>query len=251
MHEVIRSGEVRLSAHLARPADGAGAEPRRGLVLCHGFPAGPQGAETAGESYPDFADHLAREAGWTVLTFNFRGSGESEGQFSLGGWLDDVRAAVDHLSSVDGVGGVWLAGSSTGGALAICETAEDQRVRGVATLAAPADFADWASDARAFLDHAREVGVITDRSFPADFDRWAGELHEIRPVGVIGKIAPRPCLLVHGSDDDVVPPEDARLLADASEGHAELRLVNGAGHRLRHDPRAVAVLLGWLERQTL
>ena len=34
-------------------------------------------------------------------------------------------------------------------------------------------------------------------------------------------------------------------------GAGELRLVNGAGHRLRHDPRAVAVLLGWLERQTL
>jgi hypothetical protein len=26
-------------------------------------------------------------------------------------------------------------------------------------------------------------------------------------------------------------------------------VVNQAGHRLRHDPRAVAVLLGWLERQ--
>ncbi|MDX6234670.1 MAG: hypothetical protein QOH68_3788, partial [Nocardioidaceae bacterium] len=27
------------------------------------------------------------------------------------------------------------------------------------------------------------------------------------------------------------------------------RLVNGAGHRLRHDPRAIAILLGWLDRQ--
>jgi hypothetical protein len=25
--------------------------------------------------------------------------------------------------------------------------------------------------------------------------------------------------------------------------------VPGAGHRLRHDPRAIAVLLGWLDRQ--
>ena len=25
-------------------------------------------------------------------------------------------------------------------------------------------------------------------------------------------------------------------------------LFTGAGHRLRHDPRAVAVLLGWLDR---
>jgi putative redox protein len=26
-------------------------------------------------------------------------------------------------------------------------------------------------------------------------------------------------------------------------------MIQGAGHRLRHDPRAIAVLLGWLERQ--
>jgi len=25
--------------------------------------------------------------------------------------------------------------------------------------------------------------------------------------------------------------------------------VHAAGHRLRHDPRAIAVLLGWLDRQ--
>ncbi|MEA3018982.1 MAG: hypothetical protein QOI47_506, partial [Actinomycetota bacterium] len=29
----------------------------------------------------------------------------------------------------------------------------------------------------------------------------------------------------------------------------ELRIIQSAGHRLRHDPRAIAVLLGWLERQ--
>ena len=26
-------------------------------------------------------------------------------------------------------------------------------------------------------------------------------------------------------------------------------MIGGAGHALRHDPRAVAVLLGWLDRQ--
>jgi hypothetical protein len=38
------------------------------------------------------------------------------------------------------------------------------------------------------------------------------------------------------------------VLADA-HGDAELRIISGAGHELRHDPRAVAVLLGWLARQ--
>jgi putative redox protein len=39
-------------------------------------------------------------------------------------------------------------------------------------------------------------------------------------------------------------------LAEAHQS-PELRLVNGADHRIRHDPRAIAVLLGWLERQAV
>ena len=53
---------------------------------------------------------------------------------------------------------------------------------------------------------------------------------------------------MHGGDDESVPTADARRLADA-HGNAELRVIEGAGHRLRHDPRAVALLLGWLDRQ--
>ena len=56
---------------------------------------------------------------------------------------------------------------------------------------------------------------------------------------------------MHGADDDIVPLADARALADASQGAAELRVINGAGHRLRHDPRAIALLTGWMERQTI
>ena len=55
-------------------------------------------------------------------------------------------------------------------------------------------------------------------------------------------------LVMHGEDDESVPVADSRVLADA-HGAAELRVITGAGHRLRHDPRAVAVLLGWLDRQ--
>ena len=51
-----------------------------------------------------------------------------------------------------------------------------------------------------------------------------------------------------GDDDESVPVADSRMLA-ASHGSAELRVIEGVGHRLRHDPRAIAVLLGWLDRQ--
>ncbi|HWC09613.1 MAG TPA: alpha/beta hydrolase, partial [Acidimicrobiales bacterium] len=78
---------------------------------------------------------------------------------------------------------------------------------------------------------------------------WARELGEIRPLSMIAKIPPRPLLLVHGSDDETVPLDDARALVEAAGEGVELRVVSSAGHRLRHDPRAVAVLLGWLEHQ--
>jgi pimeloyl-ACP methyl ester carboxylesterase len=241
MRDEFVSGGLRLAAHLA-PGSGPG------LVVCHGFPNGPKSAAASGQTYPELADRLAEETGWSVLTFNFRGTGRSEGNFSLGGWLQDLHAAVDHLLATGNVDGVWLCGASTGGSLAICAAAEDERVRGVAALSARADFDDWASHPRRFLEHAREIGVIRDPAFPRDTEAWIRELRETRPLALAEKLAPRPLLLVQGSDDDLVPALDARALADC-HGDASLRIIQGAGHRLRHDPRAIAVLLGWLERQ--
>ncbi len=249
MRTDIDSGGLRLAAHLYRPPEESGSSGTRGLVLCHGFPAGPGGSATSGQTYPEFADRLAADTGWPVLTFNFRGTGASEGDFSLAGWLTDLRAAIDHLLAIEPVTGVWLAGSGTGGALAICAAAEDDRVRGVAAMAAHADFREWAVDPEGFLDHARQIGVVRREDFPPDMDLWIRELMEISPIVVIGKVPPRPIQLIHGHDDEVIHLQDARWLADATDGKAELRIVPGAGHRLRHDPRAVAILIGWMERQ--
>lgn len=60
-------------------------------------------------------------------------------------------------------------------------------------------------------------------------------------------LSDRPLLLVHGSEDELVPLLDARAIADA-HGSADLRIIAGAGHDLRHDPRSIVVLLGWLDR---
>jgi len=248
----IISDDLTLFGHLARPPASSGGPglARHGLVICHGFPSGPGGAATTARSYPNLADRVAADTGWVVLTFNFRGTGASEGDFSLGGWLADLRAAVDHLLTHTDVDRVWLAGFGTGGGLALCAAGEDERVGGVAAFSAPADFDAWADDPTWFLDHGRSIGVIRDRAFPADVAAWARELHDIRPISLVGKVSPRPVLLVHGADDDVVSPMDARALADATDGAAELRMLASAGSRLRHDPRAIAVLLGWLDRQT-
>lgn len=247
MDERLRSGGLLLAAHVARPA-GRSSGPLPAVVLCHGYPSVVETAATAAYSLPELADRLAGEMGWLALSLALRGCGGSEGQFSLAGWLDDILAAVEHLEQEEEPLGVWVAGFGTGGALAICAGARDPRIRGIAALGAPADFDDWAGHPRRLLEHSREVGLITDPEYPDSLDAWAREYRAIRAIACVQDYAPRPLLVVHGIDDESVPSFDARVLAD-SHGSAELRLINGAGHRLRHDPRAVAVLLGWLDRQ--
>jgi pimeloyl-ACP methyl ester carboxylesterase len=245
----VRSGDFRLAGYLARPTfSAASSAGRHGIVICHGFPEGARSAGAAGQGFPLFADRLTSETGASVITFNFRGTGDSEGDFSLAGWMDDLRACVVSLREMTEVEQTWLVGFAAGGTLSLCLAAEDPTIGGVAAFAPPADFADRANDARRFVAQARASGVIRTPGFPADLDAWAHELREIRPIQSMSMIPPRPVLIVHGSADEVVPILDARALADAAADHVELRVLVGAGHRLVQDPRAFALLLGWLDR---
>ena len=121
-------------------------------------------------------------------------------------------------------------------------------MRGVATLGAQATLRGW--ETSRFIDHCRRMGVLRTPGAPADPAAWAREIAEIDAIAAARMLAPRPLLVLHGSDDDVAPLDDARLLAEA-HGSAELRVVLTAGRRIRHDPRAIASLFGWLDRQTL
>jgi len=248
--ELVSDG-LRLEAHLARPHASAagGARSRAGLLIVHPFPEPAQGAARGWSTYPELADRIAGDVGWVCMTAALRGIGESEGDFSLGGWLRDLGTALSYLLAEPDVAGAWMCGFGLGGALSLCLAGADRRVLGVASFAAPADMEDWAADPRRFLEHARAVGVVRDPAFPPDLDRWAGELRDTRPLRLVGRIPPRPLLIVHGSDDAKVPLVDARALVDATDGQADLRVVSAAGHQLRHDPRAIAVLLGWLDRE--
>ncbi|HZN13179.1 MAG TPA: alpha/beta family hydrolase [Acidimicrobiales bacterium] len=213
----LDSDGVRLKAFLANPP--AAASPSRGLVLCHGRP--PEASSPVSDaSFNELATSLAAASGWTVLTFEFRVTAKGGGALTMRDWLGDLRIAFEHLAARDGIAGVWLAGFSVGGALALCLAGADEHVRGVASFGAPAEFDDWSTTPGAL---------------------W--------PLQSISKVPPRPVLLVHGDADELVPVADARALADAAGGEVELRILAGGGHALRYDPRATAVLEGWLDRQ--
>ncbi|MGH9104918.1 MAG: alpha/beta hydrolase family protein [Acidimicrobiales bacterium] len=239
----------KLNAYLVRPsfsaASGAG---RHGVVLAHGFPEATQRGGSPSYGYPQLATRLAAETGATVLTFDFRGTGASDGDFSLRGWRADLEAAIEKVRGVPGVAWVWLVGFAAGGTLCICAAGEDTSVAGVAALAPLAELAEYAGDPRRLVAQARASGLIHSRGFPEDPSAWSRELEEIQPVRLVAAIPPRPLLIVHGANDDTVPLTDARVLADGANASAELRVLAGAGHLLLHDPRAIALVLGWFDR---
>jgi len=122
-------------------------------------------------------------------------------------------------------------------------------VRGVAMLASPSTLRDWARDPGRLLVHTRSMGMIRSPGFPSDATGWVRDIGRIDAVKAAARLDRRPLLVLHGVEDVEVPVDDARALADAGRPNSELRVVQGAGHRLRHDPRAIATLLGWLARQ--
>jgi putative redox protein len=138
---------------------------------------------------------------------------------------------------------VWLVGISEGGAFALHEALDDARVLGVVVMATPPDLRHWARDV---LEEARRVGIVADTDYPSDLGAWSRAVTGLDVYRDLGRIG-RPVFAVHGADDDVVSVDDVRRYA--SFDHVEFLVVPAAGHRLRHDPRAVAAVLGWLERQ--
>ena len=182
MNGTFESAGNTLACHVTSPVGRTERTP--GLILCHGFPIGPLDARRSAGTFPELIDRIAHDVGYIAMTFTFRGCGTSEGDFSLQGWIDDLRAAIDHLVTHHPVREVVLVGANTGGSIAVCVGADDPRVVAAGLLSPRADFDDWADHPRRFLDHAREIGAIRTPGFPRSFDEWTRAFRRFRPLNV-------------------------------------------------------------------
>jgi hypothetical protein len=90
--------------------------------------------------------HALAEASIAALRFNFRGVGNSDGDFSEGfGEQDDVSAALDFLTSADQIDSdrIGLAGYSFGTKVALPVALRDDRVRAIALVSPFISDRDW------------------------------------------------------------------------------------------------------------
>jgi uncharacterized protein len=245
-HWRVVEGEAGSLRVYATPAASA-SSPGGVVVLCHELPRDPEREADAGRGYPPLADRLSEECACRVVVPMLRGTSGSGGDFTADGWLADLAAIADQEAGSDGQ--LWLIGFGFGGAIALRTAARDPRVRGVASIAGPADLTAWVANPEKVLDRCQRSGLIATPGFPKDVKAWAEEIVALAPLDAAAHLSGRPLLVVHGSDDAEVPVAAARAIADAAtEGPADLRIVPAAGHWLRADPRVVATLVGWIER---
>lgn len=240
---------IKVAGQLYLPGKG-GQAPYPAVCVCHGIPAHIPVPNDRG--YPLLAERICRE-GFAVLIFNFRGTGASGGNIDILGWTRDLKAVLDYLWALPEVdrSRLSLLGFSGGAAVSVCVASQDRRVSYIVACACPARFTfSEVDEPQSVIEHFRHLGAIRDKAFPSSAQEWLDGFREVSPVRYVARIAPRPLLLVHGSQDDVVPVAQAHEVYSRAGEPKQLVIVDGAGHRLRQDERAMAVAIDWLKKHT-
>jgi uncharacterized protein len=196
------------------------------IILLHGFSEGQ-------DQMLPHAEILVGE-GFNVLTFDGRHPDRyGDRVFSTLGALEryDLVSAVDYLAERPETDPerIGVYGASLGGATAILGGALDPRINAIAAEGA-------FSDGDNVIDSSfeRYIGLP---SFPfGQVTKWIAErragasLDDARPMGAITLIEDRPVLLIHGLEDDAVPPDHTERNRDAGGENVAVWWVDGAHH---------------------
>ena len=243
----FESGDIGLKGQVYIPYS-PDLQPAPALCLCHGIPGGGP-PDPSDPGYPTLARRFS-QAGFLTVIFNFRGTGASEGNFDIAGWTKDLVAALDYLCNMSEVdrGRISIMGFSAGAAVSVRVASQDSRISSLITCACPAQFL-FAADhhsAESTIAQFRHIGIIKDESFPPSVSNWMASFKKVKPIEWIDKISPRPLLIIHGTQDDVVDPMSARALYERAGEPKEIMLIEGAGHRLRLVEQAMDGAMNWL-----
>jgi dipeptidyl aminopeptidase/acylaminoacyl peptidase len=176
------------------------------------------------------------KAGYHVLLFSYRGSGRSDGnwlRFSYGDAESrDVDAAVQFLTEIKGIRRVGAIGYSAGAVSAILSAARNSQI-GAVVAVAPYNCVDevWQTGRPAVMPAFLQDWTLWLTEKRKGFDRA-----DVCPVDVVDQIAPRPLLVIHGTEDQRILESQVRRLFAAASEPKSLWLVAGATHNSIRTP---------------
>ena len=273
------SDGLKLAGSLHLPDNLKKGDRRPAFMVLHGF------GSNRDSSVPTAATKLFTSLGYVVLRFDMRGCGESEGQRGRTICLEqveDTRHALEYLQTRDEVQKDRIAvyGQSFGAAVAVYSAGVEPRI------AACISTGGWGHGEKKFRKQheSREAWrrfttmmekgrAMKERGETLMVPRY--DIVPIRPElrshvakgsilefpyevvesmyafnanDVVGKIAPRPLLLMHAAHDTVTPTEQSVDLFQYAGQPTDLHLVAGVDHFMLSEgnPLVIDILRDWL-----
>lgn len=275
------SGGLNLAGILTIPDDMKPGESRPAVMVLHGFGGNKNGG------MPVVAAELFAKLGYVTLRFDMRGCGNSEGvrgRVICLEQVEDTKSAVSFLAGRKEVKADRIAvmGFSFGAAVAVYTAGVDERVAACISVGGWGDgekkfrkqhesleawkkFSDMLAEGRKQLAEGKSMTVPRFDIVPIRPGMRAnlaeGSILEFpfevvesmvafRANEVVGRIAPRPLLLLHPSNDSVTPTDQSIGLFEHAGQPTDLHLVADVDHFMLAENNAVvhAILRSWLAK---
>jgi uncharacterized protein len=273
----FKSKGLAIAGTVRVPAGVAASERRPAFMVLHGFGSNMNSTNVLEPCA------MLEKLGYVTLRFDMPGCGESEGEKGRLICLDQVQATSDALTflakhpNVEG-DRIAVIGSSFGAAVAVYTGGVDARVAGVissggwgdgerkfrgqhTTPEAWAKFTDMLEKGRRepslrvprydivpIPEHLRgHLAPGSVQMFTAD---TAQSMYDFRADDVVGKMSPRPLLLLHSSVDSVTPTEQSVELFKRAGQPTDLHLFAETDHFMfaESNTRVRTVIFDWLAR---
>lgn len=200
-------------------------ESNKTIILAHGYASNrlPYGEDTV-----KLIKFFLNEE-YNFLTFDFRNSGESEGDTTSIGYFEkhDLLGAIKY-AKLRGADEIILLGFSMGASTSILAAAESQDVTAVI---ADSPFADLTMYLNENLSAWNSLPPVFNKASLLAMKFLTGvDTKDVSPVNDISNISPRPVLLIHSKDDQRVSIEHSHLLKKASNNNVELWETSSMSH---------------------
>ena len=174
--------------------------------------------------------------GYNVFMYDYRGFGKSQGTVGREGMIRDVQAAFAYIVTRKDLdsGKLVSFGHSLGGAKSIAALA-DQRPTGLKAVITDGAFASYKDMAKTFAGNVGD-NLVTNE--------WSAR-------DCVAKLAPLPLLIVHGTEDEVVPFAQGEILFAKAGRGKEMMRIEGGKHTdslARNDGEYRQKVLEWLAK---
>ena len=240
----IPSGKLLING-VAYLAAGTGSHPT--VVICHGLPGNEKNLDLA---------QAVRRAGWNAITFNYRGSWGSPGQYRFVQNPEDAKAVLAYLRDPENArklgidtGHIAIVGHSMGGWVAAMVGGDDPAIIGTGLISA-ANMGMEAARPRdeviaEMADNLESLAGVTPESM-ADEAIANAQAFDFRTKA--SGLATRP-LLILSSDDGFAPHTDALAAAVKAEGGASIETLHMATDHSWSDRRIAlqSRVIEWLQ----